>query len=103
MAPVGREFGSPDYERLADLDDLAVKATGSLLAARRWLDTPNPALEGQIPEEVARSPDGYAQVVQLLDSLMGLHESQSRNGLRSLGSGGQSLGDDVQRCSRTRH
>lgn len=71
MAPMGREFGSPDYERLADLDDLAVKATGSLLAARRWLDTPNPALEGQIPEEVVRSPNGYTQVVQLLNSLMG--------------------------------
>ncbi len=52
-------------------ESLAVKATGTLLAARRWLDTPNPALNGQIPEEVARSPDGYAQVVQLLDSLMG--------------------------------
>lgn len=71
MAPVGREFGSPEYERLSELDDLAVKATGSLPAARRWLDTPNPALDGHIPEEVARSPDGYAQVVQLLDSLMG--------------------------------
>ena len=40
MAPVGREFGSPDYERLEELDHLAVKAKGSLLAARRWLDTP---------------------------------------------------------------
>lgn len=39
MAPVGREFGSPDYERLAELDHLAIKAKGSLLAARRWLDT----------------------------------------------------------------
>lgn len=71
MAPVGREFGSPDYERLAELDDLAVKATGSLLAARQWLDTPNRALDGKTPEEVARSPDGYVQVVQLLDSSMG--------------------------------
>ena len=40
MAPVGREFGSPDYERLEELDHLAVNAKGSLLAARRWLDTP---------------------------------------------------------------
>jgi uncharacterized protein (DUF2384 family) len=71
MAPVGREFGSSEFERLAELDDLAVKATGSLLAARNWLDTPNPALDGQIPEELARSPDGYAQVERLLDALMG--------------------------------
>ena len=26
MAPVDREFGSPDYERLEELDHLAVKA-----------------------------------------------------------------------------
>lgn len=38
MAPVGREFGSPDYERLEELDHLAILAKGSLLAARRWLD-----------------------------------------------------------------
>ena len=40
IAPVGREFGSPDYERLEQLDHLAILATGSMLAARRWLDTP---------------------------------------------------------------
>ena len=45
IAPVGREFGSPDYERLEELDHLAILAKGSMLAARRWLDTPNQALE----------------------------------------------------------
>lgn len=40
MAPVGREFGSPDYERLEELDHFAILAKGSLLAARRWLDAP---------------------------------------------------------------
>ena len=45
IAPVGREFGSPDYERLEELDNLAFKAKGSLLAARRWLDAPNQALD----------------------------------------------------------
>ena len=54
MAPVGREFGSPDY------------AKGSLLAARRWLDTPNQALGGRMPEEVAKTPEGFEQVRQLL-------------------------------------
>lgn len=66
MAPVGREFGSPDYERLEELDHLAVNAKGSLLAARRWLDTPNQALSGRMPEEVAKTPEGFEQVRQLL-------------------------------------
>ena len=66
MAPVGREFGSPDYERLEELDHLAVNAKGSLLAARRWLDTPNQALGGRMPEEVAKTPEGFEQVRQLL-------------------------------------
>jgi len=55
IAPVGREFGNPDYERLEELDHLAVKAKGSLLAARRWLDAPNRALDGLMPEEVAKN------------------------------------------------
>ena len=68
MAPVGREFGSPDYERLEELDHLAILAKGSMLAARRWLDTPNQALEGMTPEEVAKTPEGFARVRQLLTS-----------------------------------
>lgn len=68
IAPVGREFGSPDYERLEELDHLAVKAKGSLLAARRWLDAPNRALDGLTPEEVAKTPEGFARVCQLLTS-----------------------------------
>lgn len=66
MASVGREFGSPDYERLEELDHLAVKAKGSLLAARRWLDTPNQALSGRMPEEVAKTSEGFEKVRQLL-------------------------------------
>ena len=66
MAPVGREFGSHDYERLEELDHLAVKAKGSLLAARRWLDTPNQALGGRMPDEVAPTPEGFEQVRRLL-------------------------------------
>ena len=59
---------SPDYERLEELDHLAILAKGSLLAARRWLDAPNQALEGMTPEEVARTPEGFARVRQLLTS-----------------------------------
>ena len=68
MAPVGREFGSPDYERLEELDHLAILIKGSMLAARRWLDTPNQALEGMTPEDVAKTPEGFARVRQLLTS-----------------------------------
>ena len=66
IAPGGREFGSPDYERLEELDHLAFKAKGSLLAARRWLDAPNQALDGLTPEDAAKTPEGFARVYQLL-------------------------------------
>lgn len=68
IAPVGREFGSPDYERLEELDHLAFKAKGSLLEARRWLDTANQSLDGLAPEEVAKTPEGFTRVRQLLTS-----------------------------------
>lgn len=66
MAPVGREFGSPDYERLAELDNLACEALGDLLNARRWLDTPHDKLDGLAPEKVAETPEGFARVKALL-------------------------------------
>lgn len=66
IAPVGREFGSPDYERLAELDNLACEALGSLPKARRWLDTPHDKLDGLAPEEVAETPEGFARVKALL-------------------------------------
>lgn len=68
IAPVGREFGSPGYERLAELDHLAIKSRGCLAATRLWLDAPNQALRGQTPEDVARTSEGYAQVIHLLSS-----------------------------------
>lgn len=68
IAPVGAEFGSPDYERLEELDHLAILTKGSLLAARRWLDAPNRTLEGMTPEEVAKTPEGFTRVRQLLTS-----------------------------------
>ena len=42
------------------------KAKGSLLAARRWLDAPNQALDGLTPEDAAKTPEGFARVYQLL-------------------------------------
>ena len=69
MVPVGREFGSPDYEHLAELDSLAHQAMGTLLKARRWLDAPNGALGGLAPEEVAKTPEGFARVKELLNTV----------------------------------
>ena len=66
IAPVGREFGSPDYERLEELDHLAFKAKGSLLAPRRWLDAPNQPPDGLTPEDAAKTPEGFARVYQPL-------------------------------------
>lgn len=66
MAPVGAEFGSPEYERLSELDHLAFIATGSLEAARVWLDTPNPELDGVTPEDCVRTASGFERVRSLL-------------------------------------
>jgi len=37
-----------------------------LIASWRWLDEPNDQLDGLPPEDVARSPDGWAKVMSLL-------------------------------------
>ena len=65
-APVGREFGSPDYERLMALDQAAFAALHSWERVRQWLATPNPQLNGACPDDVARSPDGLSQVLSAL-------------------------------------
>lgn len=66
MAPVGAEFGSPHYDYLSELDHLAFLATGSLAAARVWLITPNPDLDGHSPENLAKTPAGFERVRALL-------------------------------------
>ena len=66
IVPVGREFGSPDFDRLMELDNAAFSAFGSIERVRKWLDTPNDQLGGMPPEDVARSPDGWAKVMNLL-------------------------------------
>lgn len=68
MAPVGAEFGSPEYERLLELDHLAFITTGSLEAARVWLDTPNPVLDGMTPDYCARTASGFERVRSLLET-----------------------------------
>lgn len=69
MPPVGREFGSPDYERLEKLDALALEVLGSMKKVRGWLDAPHPELEGLTPEASARTAAGYRQVMRLLQGM----------------------------------
>lgn len=66
MVPVGREFGSPDFDRLMEMDDAAFSAFGSIERGRQWLNAPNDQLGGLPPEDVARSPDGWVKVMSLL-------------------------------------
>jgi hypothetical protein len=63
---VGREFGSPDYERLTAIDQTAFAAFQSWEKVRHWLGAPNPQLDGACPEDAARSPDGLSKVMSLL-------------------------------------
>lgn len=66
LPPIGREFGSPDYDRLEELDNMAVKAMGDMLKARCWLEAPDEALDRLTPEEAARTAEGLARVKALL-------------------------------------
>lgn len=79
MPPVGREFGSPDYERLEALDARAFDVFGSLPKARRWLNTPNPDLDGKSPEDLAKSKAGYRVVMRHLQSLLAAKQARKRN------------------------
>lgn len=66
MAPLGHEFGSPDYERLTALDQAAFAAFRSWDQVRDWLATPNPQLDGICPEDAAQNPDGLTKVMSIL-------------------------------------
>jgi len=66
MAPVGREFGSPEYESLTALDQAAFAAFQSWELVQHWLATPNSQLDGACPEDAARSPDGLMKVMSIL-------------------------------------
>lgn len=78
VRPVGREFGSPDYDRLEELDTLACQALG-LNRFREWLDTPSPVLDGKTPEEISISPGGMERIRQLLSNLKEERTEQPRH------------------------
>jgi hypothetical protein len=78
MRPVGWEFGSTDFERLAgsinvpvevpfdELGDLAKATFESGDETVAWLRRPHPMLEGQSPLECAKSAAGARQVKDML-------------------------------------
>lgn len=68
-APVGREFGSPDYERLMALDHAAFAAFQSWEKVRAWLSEPNSQLDGACPEDATRSPAEFTKVMSILMSM----------------------------------
>lgn len=66
MPPIGREFGSPDYERLTEVDQAAFAAFQSWEKVRHWLSTPHPKLDGLSPDEAMSSANGLNKVLSLL-------------------------------------
>lgn len=82
MAPVGREFGSPDYERLDAMDALAFEVFGSMTKARRWLDAPNADLQGKSPEDLSKTKAGYRAVMSRLQVLLKA-KTKGRNNTRA--------------------
>ncbi|MBU1350468.1 MAG: MbcA/ParS/Xre antitoxin family protein [Gammaproteobacteria bacterium] len=66
MPPVGRELGSPAYERLAMLAESAFAAFQSWERAREWLAKPNAQIDGASPEDAALIPAGLNRVMAIL-------------------------------------
>ncbi|WP_084795447.1 antitoxin Xre/MbcA/ParS toxin-binding domain-containing protein [Rhodoferax ferrireducens] len=69
LAPVGREFGSPDYERLEQLDSCPFDVFGDMMLIYEWLFTPHPTLDGMTPDDCARSEAGLQKALDLLAGL----------------------------------
>ena len=82
--PIGRDFGSPDYERLMALDHAAFLAFRSWEKVRHWLTAPNSQLDGACPEEVARSRAGFNKVMSILLSSGSRASADFMNGIEAL-------------------
>lgn len=68
-APIGREFGSKDYDRFEQLDGFAFDAFGDMKLAQQWLSQPHPALNGKTPNDCARSDRDLLKALELLADL----------------------------------
>jgi putative toxin-antitoxin system antitoxin component (TIGR02293 family) len=70
---VGAEaFGWPnkdDGTRLARVTDAALRIFGDRDFAHQWLNTANPALQGQVPIEMAETDAGARQVDAVLSRI----------------------------------
>lgn len=99
MVPVGREFGSPDYDRLEELSHLAVKAKGGLLAARRWLDSPNQAQGGRMPEDFAKTREVLNRCGSCWSPFVERDDTKKLSCRRCFGCGQRSLGSFIRRCA----
>lgn len=69
LAPVGREFGSPDYERLEQLDGYAFDVFGDMVLVHEWLFNPHPSLDDMTPDACARTEAGLQKALDLLAGL----------------------------------
>ena len=69
LTPVGREFGSPDYDRLEQLDSYAFDVFGDMVLVHEWLFNPHPSLDGMTPDDCARSEAGRKKTLDLLAGL----------------------------------
>ena len=67
-APIGREFGGLDFDRLMALDAAALEMIGDWKKVREWLDTPNPKLDSRCPEAVAHRHAELREVMAILGS-----------------------------------
>jgi hypothetical protein len=75
---------SPGAPKLSSLPpELERELLGKVLAEHydRWLDMPLPALDHRTPRQAAASPEGRAQVVELLKILENGEEHKRRDGL----------------------
>ncbi len=66
MPPMGREIGSPDYERLTAFDQAAFAVFQSWDKVELWLTAPNSQLDGACPKDMARNSDGLSKVMSIL-------------------------------------
>lgn len=75
IKPIGGEFGSADYERLAEFDHQALLAIGNAVEALRWLGQPQEELDGGIPEELANSQQGHERIMQVFQAMQSQRNS----------------------------
>lgn len=67
-------YGQP--ELLKEIMELAIPVRGSRASAYKWMEQPNPYLDGEIPIELAETVEGAARVLEYIRSWI-LQQDQS--------------------------